>query len=92
MDKREKLQVLDKLLRELEDLKNSETSLVKKLGQLETDNINLSDKTLEKGLPEIFQLLDDALNKTTELHDAFSESRNKFVKDNKLDEVVESVN
>jgi hypothetical protein len=92
MDKREKLQVLDKLLRELEDLKNSETSLVKKLGQLETDNINLSDKTLEKGLPEIFQLLDDALNKTAELHDAFSESRNKFVKDNKLDEVVESVN
>jgi hypothetical protein len=92
MEKREKLQLIDKLLREIEDLKNSETSLVKKLGQLETDNINLSDKILEKGLPDIFQLLDDALNKTTDLHTAFAESREKFVKDNKLDEVVESVN
>ena len=89
MDKREKLQHLDKMLRELDDVKNSETSLVKKLGQLEAENINLSDKLIDKQLPEIFKLVDDALNKTNDLHSEFTQARDKFVKDNKLDEVPE---
>lgn len=33
MDKREKLAMMDKILRELEDLTNSQTSVVKKLAR-----------------------------------------------------------
>ena len=41
MDKIEKMHMMDKMVRELEDVKNSETSLLKKIAQLEADNINL---------------------------------------------------
>ena len=48
MDKLEKLQLMDKILRELDDLKNSQTSVLKKLSQIEVDNINLGVGLLEK--------------------------------------------
>ncbi|MEJ7912877.1 MAG: hypothetical protein WKF70_06965 [Chitinophagaceae bacterium] len=90
MDKREKLTMMDKIIRELEDVTNSQTSVLKKIGQLEAENINLSDKSLENGLPEIYEHADGALTQATALHAEFTEARNKFVKDNKLDEVAET--
>jgi len=89
MDKLEKLKLMDKILRELEDTINSETALVKKIAQLEAENINLGDSTLEKKLPEIFEQIDNALATTTELQNEYSAARNKFSKDNKLEEVPE---
>ncbi|MET0243470.1 MAG: hypothetical protein ABW174_08375 [Flavitalea sp.] len=80
---------MDKILRELEDTINSETALVKKIAQLEAENINLGDSTLEKKLPEIFEQIDNALAATTELQNDYSAARNKFSKDNKLEEVPE---
>ena len=35
MDKMEKMKVMDKVVRELEDLANSQTTLLKKIGQIE---------------------------------------------------------
>ncbi len=89
MDKLAKLQLMDKILRELEDTINSETALVKKIAQLEAENINLGDRTLEQKLPEIFEQIDNALATTTELQNEYSAARNKFSKDNKLEEVPE---
>jgi ABC-type phosphate transport system auxiliary subunit len=89
MDKMEKLKLMDKILRELEDTINSETALVKKIAQLEAENINLGDSTLEKKLPEIFEQIDNALATTTELQTEYSAARDKFSKDNKLEEVPE---
>ena len=80
---------MDKILRELEDTINSETSLVKKIAQLEAENINLGDRTLEKKLPEIFEQIDSALASTTELQSEYILARDKFSKDNKLEEVTE---
>jgi hypothetical protein len=40
MEKRAKLEAIDKMLRELDDIKNSQTSLLKKIAQLEAENIN----------------------------------------------------
>jgi hypothetical protein len=87
MDKNEKRMLMDKVLRELEDTRNTETSVVKKLAQLESENINLGDRFLEKKLPEIFNLVDDALSATIDLQAEYTEVRDKFVKDNKLDEI-----
>ncbi|RYY24520.1 MAG: hypothetical protein EOO04_13005 [Chitinophagaceae bacterium] len=89
MDKLEKLKLMDKILRELEDTINSETALVKKIAQLEAENINLGDRTLEKKLPEIFEQIDNALASTTDLQNEYIAARNKFSKDNKLEEVPE---
>jgi hypothetical protein len=85
MDKREKLVMMDKILRELEDLTNSQTSVLKKIGQIEAENINLGDRFLEKKLPDIYEHADEALKETTALHEGYTEVREKFVKDNKLD-------
>jgi hypothetical protein len=88
MEKLEKLKLMDKILRELEDTINSETSLVKKIAQIEAENINLGDRTLEKKLPEIFEQIDNALASTTELQAEYSALRDQFAKENQLEEPV----
>jgi hypothetical protein len=88
MDKIEKMHMMDKMVRELEDVRNSETSLLKKIAQLETDNINLGNAMLEKKLPDIHEKVDETLTEVTSLQSDFIEARDKFVKDNKLDEVL----
>lgn len=88
MDKIEKMHMMDKMLRELEDISNSQTSLLKKITQLEADNINLGNRMLEKKLPDIHSMIDEGLTEVNGLQSAFTEEREKFVKDNKLDEVL----
>ncbi len=88
MDKREKLNAMEKMLRELDDIVNSQTSLLKKVAQLEAENINLGNSLLEKQLPEIHSKADDTLNVAKTLKEEFTNLTNKFIKDNKLDEVI----
>lgn len=90
MDKREKLAIMEKVLRELEDLVNSQTSVLKKIGQIEAENINLGDAYLDENLPDVFEPVDEALTKATSLHTGFTEIRDKYVKDNRLDEPQET--
>ena len=87
MDKMEKKNMMDKMVRELEDVTNSQTSLLKKLAQLEAENINLGNTILEKRLPDITSKIDGALTEANSLQEDFIEARDKFVKDNKLDEI-----
>lgn len=88
MDKIEKLHTLEKMLREIDDIVNSQTSLLKKVSQLEAENINLGNSLLEKQLPEIHSTADETLDLVTSLHEEFTQIKDKFVKDNKLDEVL----
>ena len=88
MDKREKLNAMEKMLRELDDIVNSQTSLLKKVAQLEAENINLGNSLLEKQLPEIHSKADDTLSVAKTLNEEFTNVTNKFIKDNKLDEVI----
>ena len=88
MDKIEKMHMMDKMIRELEDITNSQTSLLKKITQLEADNINLGNTFLDKRLPDIHGKVDEALTEVTAVKEEFTEVREKFVKDNKLDEVL----
>ena len=88
MDKVEKMHMMDKMIRELEDITNSQTSLLKKISQLEAENINLGNSLLDKRLPDIHEKVDQALTEVTAVREEFTEVRDKFVKDNKLDEVL----
>ena len=88
MDKIEKLHLMEKLLREVDDVVNTQTSLLKKVAQIEAENINLGNNLLEKQLPEIHSKADEALTIATALQSDFTEAKDKFIKDNKLDEVL----
>lgn len=88
MDKIEKMHMMDKMIRELEDITNSQTSLLKKITQLEADNINLGNTLLDKRLPDIHGKVDEGLTEAKAVSEEFAEVREKFVKDNKLDEVL----
>ncbi|MEO6730844.1 MAG: hypothetical protein ABIN01_06480 [Ferruginibacter sp.] len=88
MDNIEKMHMMDKMLRELDDITNSQTSLLKKISQLEAENINLGNTLLDKRLPDIHEKVDQALTEVTAVNKEFAEVRDKFVADNKLTEVL----
>ena len=79
---------MEKMIREIGDISNSQTSLLKKITQLEADNINLGNRLLEQKLPSIHSMVDDGLTEVNKLQTEFIEAKDKFVKDNKLDEVL----
>jgi len=91
MDKAEKLlekrHLMEKMLRELEDISNSQTSLLKKVAKLEADNINLGNNLLEKRLPDIHEKIDSSVTEANKLQEEFSTALNKFIEDNKLNEL-----
>lgn len=89
MDKREKLNAMDKILRELDDLKNSETSVLKKITQIEAENINLGVGLLDQTLPDVHEHIDQAIAEVDQITSKFTEYRNKFSRDNKLEEPTE---
>jgi hypothetical protein len=85
MDKKEKLSSMEKMIRELDDIVNSQMSLLKKIAQLEAENINLGNSILEKQLPEIHSKADETLNIASALVEDFTNAKDKFIKDNKLE-------
>ena len=82
MDHRQQLVLMDKIIRELDDLKKSQTSVLKKISQIETDNINLSVDLLSDALPGIHEEVDDAVGKVSALLEPFKKYRDDFEKDN----------
>lgn len=88
MDKIEKLHAMEKMARELDDFVNSQTSILKKVAQMEADNINLGNNLLEKKLPEVYATVEETLHVATSLQEDFITAKNKFIKDNQLDEVL----
>lgn len=86
MQTREKITLMDKVLRELDDVLNSQTAVLKKIAQIEADNINLNDEGLADGLPDIHEHVDAALSATTELQSKFKDVRDQFVQANPVQE------
>jgi hypothetical protein len=82
MEPRQQLALMDKIIRELDDLNNIQTSVLKKIAQVEADNINLGIGLLNDALPGIHEEVDDAVEKVTTLLDGFKEHRDKYENDN----------
>ena len=55
---------------------------VKKDYKIEADNINLDAGILSGGLPDLHEEVDHWLQKVSELHEQFTEFRNKYEMDN----------
>jgi hypothetical protein len=60
MDKIRKFELMEKIVHELEDLKNSQQAIIQKLGKIEVDNIDLGDKRLDT----IASILEDFAGQT----------------------------
>mgnify|MGYP003580220739 CR=1 FL=1 len=89
MNNSEKLAAMDKIIRELEDISNSSTALLKKVAQVETENINLGNKLLEDKLPDLHEKIDEMVTESTSLIAGFTEVRDQFYSDNNMGAATE---
>lgn len=89
MDKLKKFDLMEKITHELEDLKNSQTAIVQKIGKIEIDNFDLDNKTLSRILPEMHQNVSDNLDKIAEILSSFEEDKDQYGKKNNIDALRE---
>ena len=80
---------MDKVVRELEDLKSSQLSILKKLAQIEADNITLQVNLLEDKLPDLHEEIDSGVEIVNTLLEELQEYREKYFTENKLDSEID---
>ncbi len=64
--------------------------MLKKIAQIEADNLNLGVALLDKKLPDIHDEVDSSVEIVTALQEEFQTHRNKFYSDNKMAALVDS--
>ena len=75
---------MNKVVRELEDLQNSQTALITKIGQIEVDNMNgLNDKRLETDLGDMHAKIAQNVDAITEIFAYFEQQRDQFGETNR---------
>jgi len=89
MDTLKKFELMEKIVRELEDLQHSQQAIVQKIGKIEVDNIELSDKKLEQDLPDMHQRVADNLDTIQSILDYFAEKTTNFGSKNNVDALKE---
>lgn len=89
METLKKFELMEKIVRELEDLQHSQQAIIQKIGKIEVDNIELGDKKLEQDLPDMHQRVADNLDSIVSILDYFANKTEKFGNKNNVDELKE---
>ncbi|SIR69911.1 hypothetical protein SAMN05421821_110149 [Mucilaginibacter lappiensis] len=89
MDKLKKFGLMEKIVHELEDLKNSQQAIITKLAKIEVDNIELGDKRLEKDLPDMHQRVADNLDNIASILEDFAKQTDTFSDKNNIQALKE---
>ena len=84
MDTLKKFGLMEKIVHELEDLRNSQQAIMQKLGKIEVDNMDLGDKRLEKELPDMHQRIADNLDSIAALMEDFAQQTDTFSDKNNI--------
>jgi ElaB/YqjD/DUF883 family membrane-anchored ribosome-binding protein len=84
MDKIRKFELMEKIVHELEDLKNSNQALIQKIAKIEVDNIDLGNKRLEKDLPDMHQRIADNLDTIASILEDFATQTDEFSNKNNI--------
>lgn len=84
MDKLKKFGLMEKIVHELEDLKNSQQAIIQKLTKIEVDNIELCDKRLEKDLPDMHQRVSENLDTIAAILEDFANQTDQFNSQNNI--------
>ena len=87
MDKIRKFELMEKIVHELEDLKNSQQAIIQKIGKIEVDNIDLGDKRLEKDLPDMHQRVADNLDTIASILEDFASQTTTYSDQNHIQEL-----
>ncbi len=89
MDTIKKFDLMEKIVRELEDLQHSQQAIIQKIGKIEVDNIELADKKLDKDLPDMHQRVADNLDSIVDILAYFAEKTQNFGNKNNVDALKE---
>jgi ElaB/YqjD/DUF883 family membrane-anchored ribosome-binding protein len=89
MDTLKKFELMEKIVRELEDLQNSQQALIQKIGKVQVDNMELGDKKLDNDLPDMHQRLADNLETIVGILEYFAQKTDKFADKNNVDALKE---
>jgi Mg2+ and Co2+ transporter CorA len=89
MDKLKKFGLMEKIVHELEDLKNSQQAIIQKLAKIEVDNMDLGDKKLEKELPDMHQRVADNLDTIAGLLEDFANQTTSYSNQNNIQALKE---
>jgi hypothetical protein len=84
MNKLQELELIDKVQRELKDLEQSQTAVLKKVSQIAAHNITLGVGMLDQTLPDIQEKIEATVVSVTEISETFDAYREKFFTDNKM--------
>jgi len=84
MDKIRKFELMEKIVHELEDLKNSQQAIIQKLAKIEVDNMDLGDKRLEKELPDMHQRVSDNLDTIASILEDFATQTDTYSDKNNI--------
>jgi Mg2+ and Co2+ transporter CorA len=84
MDKLKKFGLMEKIVHELEDMKNSQQAIITKLAKIEVDNIELGDKRLERDLPDMHQRVADNLDTIASILQDFATQTDTFSDKNNI--------
>lgn len=89
MDKLKKFALMEKIVHELEDLKNSQQAIIQKLAKIEVDNMELGDKRLEKDLPDMHQRVSDNLDTIAGILEDFASQTENYSDKNNIQALKE---
>lgn len=89
MDTLKKFELMEKIVRELEDLQHSQQAIIQKLGKIQVDNIELGDKRLDKDLPDMHQRVSDNLDTIVGILEYFADKTQNFGDKNNVDALKE---
>lgn len=89
MDKLKKFDLMEKIARGLEDVKNSQQAVLEKIGKIEVDNIELGDKMIENKVPDIYQRTADNMDAINEILESFQQKTEDFGSKSNIDKLRE---
>jgi len=89
MDNRQKLEKMDRALRMMEDLKNSQVAMVEKSSKIQMDAMEFNFSEMEKNMGDLFSRFNETLDIINAEIERFEIKRNKFEEKHGLDKEEE---
>lgn len=89
MENLEKLGKMDRALRMLEDLKNSQVAMIEKASKLQMDAMEFNFSDMEKNMADLFTRYNESLDMINEDLEKFETKRNQFEQKHGLDKLEE---
>ncbi len=87
MNNLKKFELMEKIVRQLQDIQHSQQAIIEKVGKVEIDNFDLNDKNLAKVLSDIHQRTADNFDSIHALLDGFSDKTDTFGEKNNVEKL-----